>query len=344
MVRVALVGAGGIAREHLDILARMSDVQIVGICDIDRVRARAAAQPFQASVYSSHRLMFEELQPEAVYVCVPPYARGDIEMAAVDGDIHLFVETPVGLDLERAFVIADRIDEAQLVSSVAYQWRYSDVVEAARRHLDGRPVHLAVGSFLTGMPTVAWRRKKDLSGGQVVEQTTHLLDLARYLCGEVRRVHAVGLTGVLAQVADDCSIEDASCATLEFASGAIGTVTSAGFVETDQRTSLELYTDASTVRIADGAGRLELVEKTKLAIQDAATDPRESATHAFIHSVATGDRGGILADFRQGAHTLALALAANHAMDTGRPVLMSRFVKGTPRPREQGKRHSPRRS
>jgi myo-inositol 2-dehydrogenase / D-chiro-inositol 1-dehydrogenase len=329
-VRVGMVGAGGIARAHLKALAAMPDVQVVGVCDIDRRLAREVAQPLSASVFSSHRLMLEELAPEALYVCVPPYAHGDIEMSAVELGISLFVEKPIGLQMERTAAIADAIDQADLVSCVGYQWRYSDLLDTLCRRMPPGQVHLATGRYLCAMPAVPWWRKRDLSGGQVVEQTTHVFDLLRCLCGEIRRVFAVPLTGVLTDRVDGHTIEDASCVTLEFASGAIGTVTSADFVEVEPACTIELHGDDAIARLSGWMARLEMIEPGRRTTIEAASDPRAELCRAFIRAVRTGDRSLIRSDYRDALQTLAVTLAVNHSMDTGRPVLMSRFTKQDP--------------
>jgi len=326
-MRIALVGAGRIGRAHLDILAEVPEVRIVGVCDVDRDRAQAAAHRFKANVYSSYQRMFEELEPDAAYVCVPPFARGDIEMAAIECKIHLFVERPVSLQLERAYATADAIESAGLVSAVGHYWRYSDVVEEVHSYLGDRHVHLAIGSYVTSMPTASWWRQKDLSGGQVVEQSSDMLDLMRYLCGEVRRVTAVSMAGYMADKIDNYTVEDASCATLELASGGIGTLVSADFVEAGQRISLDLYCGEIMFRIGEDASRLELAEPGKTVVLEALEDPRLVADRAFIHAVDTGDRTGILADFRSGVDTLALALAINYAMDQHEPALLTKFIR-----------------
>ena len=69
-----------------------------------------------------------------------------------------------------------------------------------------------------------WWRRKELSGGQVLEQTTHIFDLCRFLAGEVERVYAEFAT-ILNADKPNFTIEDVSVVTLRFRDGAIGFVT-----------------------------------------------------------------------------------------------------------------------
>ena len=79
------------------------------------------------------------------------------------------------------------------------------------------------------MPQVPWWRRKEMSGGQAVEQTIHVTDMARYLFGDVISVYAAGRTGLMTDV-PDYNIEDSSAATLVFENGLAATIFSACFL------------------------------------------------------------------------------------------------------------------
>ena len=80
-----------------------------------------------------------------------------------------------------------------------------------------------MGYWMGGFPGVLWWRRMEQSGGQMVEQTTHIFDLARYLCGEVQEVYAVYANRGQKQI-PEYNIYDVGTATLRFASGVVGTI------------------------------------------------------------------------------------------------------------------------
>ncbi|MBC7288913.1 MAG: Gfo/Idh/MocA family oxidoreductase, partial [Armatimonadetes bacterium] len=224
VLRVGFVGAGGNARGHMSRLAAIDGVKIVAVADVDEGRAREAATEYQATPYSDYRAMLDKEDLQVLYVSVPPFAHGDIELAAADAGLHLFVEKPVVLDVELGKQIADSIDSRGLVSCVGYQLRLLDSTRRARAYLQGKTVAMVAARRWGGLPGTPWWRKMELSGGQLVEQTTHQIDLMRYIMqDEIVEVFAWYAQRTMGDV-EGFDIPDTQCALLKFASGALGTI------------------------------------------------------------------------------------------------------------------------
>src|SRR5690606_32169127 len=98
------------------------------------------------------------------------------------------------------------------------------------------------GSWIGTMPQVPRWRRKDMSGGQDVEQTIHVFDSVRYLLGEVESVQAVATTGLMSDV-ENYNVEDASAVTLKLKNGAVGTIFSACYLINSGvgKSGLEVY-------------------------------------------------------------------------------------------------------
>ena len=107
--RVAVVGAGNIARLHFESLEELGEaVEVVGIADL-KEEARMDCPAFEDSMQ-----MLDEVELEALFLLVPPFARGDLEIEAAKRGIHLFVEKPVALDLETAEAIEAAVESADI--------------------------------------------------------------------------------------------------------------------------------------------------------------------------------------------------------------------------------------
>ena len=74
--KVAIVGTGGISRAHIEPLSKMDDVELVGFCDVVIDKAREAAEPFGVGAYENAAEMYDAVKPDAVYICLPPFAHG----------------------------------------------------------------------------------------------------------------------------------------------------------------------------------------------------------------------------------------------------------------------------
>ena len=185
--RLGMIGAGFIADRHIGKLALMDDVKIVAVADPSEERARQQAARCGAAPYADFRHMLDREQLDALYICVPPFAHGDPERAALERGLPFFVEKPLATDYDSAAALSREIDAKELVTAVGYHWRYLDTTERAQEMLADRPARLALGYWLDFTPPPAWWGKEAESGGQMVEQTTHIFDMARLL---TRRCHA----------------------------------------------------------------------------------------------------------------------------------------------------------
>src|SRR5699024_10090443 len=128
---------------------------------------------------------------QGIYICTPPFARDGLEQAAIAKGIHLLVEKPVALDMEKVWTNAKLAEEAGIIHTSGYCLRYLDIVQEAKEYLKDKQVDLIIGDRIGGHPPATWWGKMALSGGQLVEQSTHQLDLIRYLAGEFEEVYGV---------------------------------------------------------------------------------------------------------------------------------------------------------
>jgi len=258
---------------------------------------------------------------------VPPFAHGVPERAALEAGLPMFVEKPLALDVAAAAEIASGVAERDLVTATGYHWRYYDTVEEAAALLVGRRVRLAVASWLDKVPPVAWWTRLDRSGGQVVEQATHLLDLLRVLVGEVRTVHAVGAPPASAQgdeasggpgAAQERDVDEAGAATLQFASGAVGAVLHTSLLGWKAAARVSLYADGLVVEVAEDA--LVVDRGAGPDRRAPVVDAKTAADRAFIDAVRGADPTVVRAPYAQALRTHRLACAVAEAAATGRAV------------------------
>ncbi len=313
--RVGLVGAGGVAQRHARVLSGLPDVQVVGVTDVVPAAAAALAEQHGGRVFADVGELLEA-GLDAAYVCVPPFAHGDAERAVIAAGVPLFVEKPIALDRDTAREIAELIAKSDLLTAVGHHWRYLPVVERARDLLGDRPVRLVTGAWLDKVPPVAWWPRRDRSGGPVVEQAAHVLDLARHLAGEVTEVWAAG-NGTPPPV-DGADVDGATVAALRFAGGAVGTVAATCVLGWKERAGLEIYADGLSLAISE----------TRLVVRDAdgtetvESDPdsaRVAVDRAFIAAVR-GAEPDVRVPYAEALRTHELALAVAESAATGHAV------------------------
>jgi len=199
-MKIGFVGTGGIANYHLEHLMKIKEAEIVALCDVVEERAKETAKKCKGAFYTDYRKMLDKEKLDALYICIPPFAHQGQELLAAEKGIPFFVEKPIALSLDYAKKVEEKVAKNNLITSVGYQDRYQDIIDYVKKVLAGRKIGLFLGYWMGGMPTVSWWRKKEESGGQAVEQTTHIFDLARYIFGEVEKVAAFARTGLMRDV------------------------------------------------------------------------------------------------------------------------------------------------
>ena len=316
-IRIGILGAGALGKAQMACLASFEAAQIVAVCDSDRARAEAAAQPFDASVHINFRTLLEAERLDAVFVCLPPFARGEPETLAARAGIHLFVERPVALNVHKAEEVQKEIEKSGVIASVAYTWRYLSGTERAREMLKGRKIAMVRGCRFGPLPPQGWRHRRESSGGQFVQEATDLLDLGRYVAGEITDVCAKASAGIASARLPDCDIEDAVAALLGFRGGATGEIVAAS-VSPREEDSFTVVADRLELTITPDY--LEVIEPgTRTRIEHTESGLR-AAQAAFVEAVQSGRRDLIRCDYADAARTLQAAVAAAESVRTGKTV------------------------
>jgi predicted dehydrogenase len=309
-IRIGLVGAGFIAGRHVDALTAIDGVSVVGVADPQQDRAARLAARAGARSYPDWAALLADRDLDALYVCVPPFAHGAVEEAAVDRGIPLFVEKPLATDLPTAERLAGRIEDAGLLTAVGYHWRYLDTVAAARELLAGTPARMVLAAWLDKAPGAEWWARQEGSGGQTVEQATHLFDVARVLVGEVTGGCAVGSRSP----DGPGDILDVCTAALRFDSGAVGSFANSCLLPRGLRIGIELVAPGLGLWLTEH--QLVITDRDGERTVPRLVDPIAAEDRAFVAAVR-GEGNDIRAPYAEAlrTHRLVTAVAAAAAGD-----------------------------
>ena len=324
--RVGFIGLGLIARMHWEYLATRDDVELAAFCDIDESRLHPPAKQYGAKAYIDYREMIAETELDAVYICVPPYVDGPLELDCLDAGLPIFVEKPVAVDLATARRVEAEIRSRDAICSVGYQWRYMAATDLAREMLGDEELGFMQGRWVGGMPGVFWWPELELSGGQMHEQCTHVIDLARCFGGEITTVAAAGAKTIMHKRAEKHDVWDSQAAVLTFANGIVASMHTTHLAAAASSVGLNVYTPESCFEIGEVPLNCRLTVRRKGQVmhfdgrQYGWREPRYDQNDAFIHAVRTGDRSKIRCDYSEAIETLAVTLAINRACETGEVV------------------------
>jgi myo-inositol 2-dehydrogenase / D-chiro-inositol 1-dehydrogenase len=320
-LRLIVIGAGWIVPYHLAALDRLGRTTLVGVASAREQRAAAIAAPRGAIASADAARLLDDVRPDVAFVCVPPFAAAAFGLELVERGIPFLVEKPLAAaDPTVARQLGTAISASGLVAAVGYHLRGIEALAAVREHLRDDPPRLVSGRWLDGTPAPSWWRRFDQGGGQVIEQATHLYDLARHLVGEAAVVAA---TSVREQPADPpgADVADATAAILRFEGGAIGSFVNSRRMATPT-IELELVTAKGRAVVRKARGAQTDWEVVLEGDGDPRTippgrDPYEVQAEAFLDAVDARDPARVLATYADALRTDDLTRAVVAA--TGSP-------------------------
>lgn len=325
-VKVAILGGGWFGNYHLDHLLTMEGVEVAALAtgNAQRLAGLSKKAP-QAHTYSDQQTLLEnEPDLDAVIVCVPPDSHQGIERQVAKRGIHLYMEKPLGVSLTEIRDCEKVIQESGIICSVGYQTRYNPCLTELKAFLRERKIGTAAANWIGVMPQTPWWRVKERSGGQLHEQVTHMIDLLRYLCGDVRSVYSAARTGLITGV-PNYNVEDCSASVFTFECGLLVNVLCGCYHAADRErreARIQFFGDTGRAEYEwDQMARWGDCHEEKIVrFGDEFHYP---ALQTFIEAVRTGDASTIRSPYADAAKTFLATWAANISMETHREIFLN---------------------
>ena len=222
-MRVGILGTGGIAARHAGAAATLG-LQLVACCGRTEAKTAEFATKFSCSPYTDFDRMLQEQRLDLLVVTLPPYAHnGQVEQAAAAG-VHLLVEKPIALTMDRALSMVSAVERAGIVAACGFMYRFGDAVlrwdAEAVAGATGR-TGMFIGHFHCKALHADWWREQAKSGGQTIEQLIHIVDLARHQLGDPQTVYARG-SNFFHRGVDRYDSDDVSAMILGYDDGRVG--------------------------------------------------------------------------------------------------------------------------
>jgi predicted dehydrogenase len=312
-MRIALIGTGQIAQRHLKAFERIPHVEVVGHVGTTQAKAEAAAERWGGRGYTRLEELLMREKPAVAWVTVPPHQHGAIEHTLIAANIPFLVEKPLSADRSTAAAISHEIQQKQLLVAVGYNWRALDTLPMLREHLVQYPARMVIGAFHVNTPAAVWWRHQAESGGQMVEQATHLIDLARVLLGDAAVISAQGVR-VERAAYPDADIAGVSAALLRFQNGAIGTFTATCILAQSGGVQLQLISENALVTLTRDSITYQIGEQRQT--QNTQSDTYETQNRAFLAAIEQNDAKLMLCSYadalvtHQVCHDIADHIAA----------------------------------
>jgi predicted dehydrogenase len=241
IVRVGIVGCGGIARNyHVPSYLANPRVQIVAACDVNRdaVEAMQSLVSTVTHIDTDWESFIRDTDVDLISVCTSNDMHHDVAMAAIARGLDVYCEKPMALTLAEARQMADAAERAGIRTGVNFSHRRTPASRLVKEIIDsgalGNLYHVSA-LYAAGSPTYAetpgtWRNVREKAGfGGLGDMGSHMLDMVNWWLGsEVTRVAATMRTFVPERVDRatgqpmQVTTEDEGLVLLEYANGALG--------------------------------------------------------------------------------------------------------------------------
>jgi predicted dehydrogenase len=202
-LKVALVGCGKVADQHLQEIRKLRNASVVAVCDQELLMAEQLALRYGiCKHYADFDRMLEETRPDVVHVNTPPQTHLRLSTKALDFGCHILVEKPLAVDSKDAEYLIDYAERKNRKLTIGYTYYFDPVMIALRRIVEsdvlGTVTH--VESFLGydldgpfGRPVFEddghWVRQ--LPGGLMHNVIDHLLNkVVEFIPDEAPRIFA----------------------------------------------------------------------------------------------------------------------------------------------------------
>jgi len=318
MIRVGFIGTGSISGTHLRCLKGRDDVEIVALCDINAKNLKRRLAEYGGRGFCDFNEMLEAVELDAVWICTPQQVRREPLLACADRGIPVFCEKPVERTVEEAEKILKELQDRKARVQVGYVFRPMATVAHLKEAMADDRIHVVQSIYVCGVGLTgdlpAWFYDKAKSGGPVIDQATHNLDLMRYLLGEVKEVRGVASNPVKAK-GKGYTIDETFSLSLLFEDGTVGSHAHS-WVGDGWRNLLVLSGEKRFYRIDLGKGVVEVMEANRKRIfsRDTGWPMYRPENERFLEMVTSGDWNGNPSDYADALKTLRLTLRCDEAI------------------------------
>lgn len=189
-LRIGLVGAGNIAKAHLEAYKSVENAEIVAVCDINEEILEKTAKEYEIkNTYLSIKDMIKNEELDAVDVCVWNCAHAQCSIDALNSGLHVLCEKPMATSAKEAEEMIKAAKKNNKLLMIGFVMRFGDEARVSKDFVDKGylgDIYYSKATYLRrhGAPGGWFTDKARSSGGPVIDLGVHVIDFTRYLMGK----------------------------------------------------------------------------------------------------------------------------------------------------------------
>ncbi|MFP3316556.1 MAG: Gfo/Idh/MocA family oxidoreductase [Caldivirga sp.] len=246
-VGVGLIGHGFMGRAHSLAwrnITLFTDSPLTPVLKAVAGRSEDALRGFAARFgferyYTDYRLMIKDPGIDIIDNVTPNYMHAEPTIEAMEAGKHVIVEKPMAMNSREAYEMVRVAERTGVINMVAHNYRFVPAIVLARQLIGsgslGRIYHFRAlylqQSLANPEAPMTWRLRREYAGyGTIADLGSHVIDLARYLIGEVVSVNGTLYTfnrfrvNQATGVREEVNVDEGFTAMLRFENGAFGLI------------------------------------------------------------------------------------------------------------------------
>ncbi|RJP32967.1 MAG: gfo/Idh/MocA family oxidoreductase [Candidatus Omnitrophota bacterium] len=339
MINVAIIGAGGISRTHIETYRKFPQrCNVTALADVypEKAEKKKEELGLDVAVYGDYGKILDDADIGLVSVCVPPYVHAEISAACLRAGKHVICEKPMASSLVECDAMLAAQETSGKVLAVIAQNRYRSEIQKLKAVLDsgvaGRVLHAQVDSlwwrghcYYDLWWRGTWAKE---GGGCTLNHAVHHIDMFQWMMGLPAEVRAV-----MSNTAhDNAEVEDISIAILKYANGSVAQITSS-VVHHGEEQQLVFQTEKARLSFPwnvyasksrsngfpdEDPDMKAVIEEYYRQLPDLPFQGYEGEFNDVLTAIETG--GDVLMNGREGRKTLELITAIYQSASTDQTV------------------------
>ena len=323
MIKIGIVGTGGIAEWHATEFQKNTNSTIISACDVSEERLNSFCNKFNIKErYNTVEELLEKSEIDAITNTTPDAFHKEISIKAINKNKHIFCEKPLAENYEDALEMCRALEGKNLVNMVNFSYRnssgYQEMSNIVKSGKIGDIIHMDANYYQSWLASKYWGdwREQDKwlwrlstkhgSKGTLGDIGVHIFDFASFPIGSIKRLNAYLKTfeSKGKQIKDYVlDANDTFVSMVEFENGALGTINSTRFATGySNRLELRIFGNKGAVKIefddaitegnqfmfTDDINREFLSREDKLKWEIVQTKPTLNNFEKFIDSIKNG--------------------------------------------------------
>jgi len=334
----AIVGCGFIEKKHAKAIEKVGN--LVAVCDKVPTTMEFYNEDYGAEPYTDINHMMDKEDIDIVCICTPSGFHAPIAIQVAEAKKHIIMEKPIAMTLEDTDKIISACKSNNVKLSVVHPNRFRPVVQELKKILDqgllGKISHTSCivnwNRNQEYYDQASWRGTKQHDGGVLMNQAIHNLDLLLWFIGEPSQVYSMEATRFR-----NIEVEDVSLGTIQFESGALGTVEASTTVyPKNYEESITIFGEKGTVKIGgthalyfkhidiEGMAEDEIINiKESIHADPWGIPGHQMIMKDMIEAIIENREPAVTGE--DGKNALKLVLSLYHAAKVNHPVKFSKY-------------------